>query len=70
MAMIDVAGEKTSEEIQEFFTENSEKGVKNYFGTPYEPWQDGTAEAGIKSVLFLAKVRYESGLAGRFGSPA
>ena len=53
--MIDVAGEKTSEEIQEFFTENSEKGVKNYFCTPYEPWQDGTAEAGITSVLLLAK---------------
>jgi hypothetical protein len=60
------AGENISQEIQEFFTE---KGVKSYFATPYEPWQDGLAKAGIKSVLVLARTKMaesESGLAGRF----
>jgi hypothetical protein len=47
--MRDFAGENMSQEIQQNFTE---KGVKSFFATPYEPWQDGLAEAGIKSVLF------------------
>jgi hypothetical protein len=54
-----------SHEIQEFFTD---KGVKSYFSTPFEPWQDGlpVGEAGIKSVLLLARTEMaESGLAGR-----
>jgi hypothetical protein len=59
----DFAGENLSHEIQEFFTD---KGVKSYFSTPYEPWQDGLGEAGIKSVLLLATTEMaESGLAGR-----
>jgi hypothetical protein len=41
----DFAGETMTHEIQEFFTD---KGVKSYFSTPYEPWQDGLGEAGIK----------------------
>ena len=41
----DFAGEKMSREIQEFFIE---KDVKSYFATPYEQWQDGLAEEGIK----------------------
>jgi hypothetical protein len=48
--MIDFAGENISHEIQEFFTD---KGVKSYFSTPYEPWQDGLDEADMKSVLLL-----------------
>jgi hypothetical protein len=52
-----------SHEIQDFFTD---KGVKSYFSTPYEPWQDGLSEAGIKSALLLARTEMsESGLAGR-----
>jgi hypothetical protein len=38
VVMRDFAGENMSHEIQEFFTE---KVVKSYFSTPYEPWQDG-----------------------------
>ncbi len=67
MVVRDFAGENMSQEIQEFFPE---KGVKSYFATPHEPWQDGLAEAGIKSVLLLARTEMaESGLAGKFGSP-
>jgi hypothetical protein len=64
VVMRDFAGKNMSQEIQEFFTE---KSVKSYFATPYEPWQDGQAEAGTKSVLLLARTEMaESGLAGRF----
>ncbi len=60
----DFAGENMSHEIQEFFTD---KGVKSYFSTPYKPWHDGLSEAGIKSVLLLARTEMtESGLAGRY----
>ena len=64
VVMRDFAGENMSHEIQEVFTD---KGVKSYFSTPYEPWQDGLGEAGIKSVLLLARTEMaESGLAGRY----
>jgi hypothetical protein len=53
-----------SHEIQKFVTD---KGVKICFSTPYEPWQDGLGEAGIKSVLLFARTEMtESGLAGRY----
>jgi hypothetical protein len=59
--MRDFAGENMSYEIQEFFTN---KGVESYFSTPYEPWQDGLGEAGIKSGLLLARTEIaESGSA-------
>jgi hypothetical protein len=64
VVMRDFAGENMSQEIQDFFTD---KGVKSYFSTPYESWQDGLGEAGIKSVLLLARTEMaESGLAGRY----
>ncbi len=64
VVMRDFAGENMSKEIQEFFTD---KGVKSYFSTSYEPWQDGLGEAGIESVLLLARTEMaESGLAGRY----
>jgi hypothetical protein len=40
--MREYASENMLQEIQDFF---SEKGVKNQFGTLYEPWQDGLAKA-------------------------
>ena len=59
----DNAGENTSKAIKEFFIE---KGVGNYFSTPYEPWQN-MAESSIKSIMLLAKTEMAaSGLAGRF----
>ena len=64
--MVDVrdnAGENTSKAIKDLFTE---KGVGNYFTTPYEPWQN-MAESSIKWIVLLAKTEMaESGLAGRF----
>jgi hypothetical protein len=61
--MRDFAGENMSHKIQ-FFTN---KGVKIYFSAPYKPWHDGLGEAGIKSVLLLARTEMaESGLAGRY----
>jgi hypothetical protein len=66
--MRDFAGENMSHEIQEFFTD---KGVKSYFSTPYEPWQDGLGEAGIKSVLLLARTKMaESRLEGTGSLPS
>ncbi len=53
-----------SNEIKDFCTE---KGVKNYFSTSYEPWQDGLGEAGIKSVMLLARTEMVgSGMAEKF----
>jgi hypothetical protein len=64
VVMRDNAGENTSLKIKAFFTG---KGVKNYFSTPHEQWQDGLSEASIRSVLLLTKTEMaESGLAGRF----
>ncbi len=64
VVMRDFAGENMFHEIQAFFTD---KGIKSYFSTPYEPWQDGLGEAGIKSVLLLARTEMaESVLAGRY----
>ena len=42
MVMRDHRGENASKELNDFFTEN---GVKNYFSTPYEQWQNGLAES-------------------------
>jgi hypothetical protein len=59
VVMRDFAGENMSHDTN--------KGVKSYFSTPYEPWQDGLGEAGIKSVLLLARTEMaKSGLAGRY----
>jgi len=64
VVMRDNAGENKSREIMEFF---ESKGVKNYFSTAYEPWQDGLAESGIHSIMSLARTTMsESGLGGRF----
>ena len=38
----DNSGEITSKELNDFFMEN---GVKNYFNTLYEQWQNGLAES-------------------------
>jgi hypothetical protein len=37
----DHAGENTCKELIDYFTE---RGIKNYFSTPYEHWQNGLAE--------------------------
>ena len=34
----DNAGENTPKELNDYFTES---GIKNYFSTPYEQWQNG-----------------------------
>jgi len=60
----DNAGENTSKELNDYFTE---RGIKNYFSTPYEQWQNGLAEASVNSVTMLGRtVMAESGLGGQF----
>jgi hypothetical protein len=42
-------------------------GVTNYYSACYEPWQDGLAEASIKSTIMLAKCGVaDSGLGSPF----
>ena len=43
----DNAGENTSKELNDYFTEC---GIKSYFSTLYEQWQNGQAEASVNSV--------------------
>ena len=58
--VLDKAGENTSKELNDFFTKN---GVKNYFSTPYEQWQNGLAESSFNSITILARtVMAESGM--------
>jgi hypothetical protein len=60
----DNAGENTSQEIIDFF---ESVGVKNYFSTAHEQWQNGLAEAAIDSIMMAARtIVAESGLGGRF----
>ena len=51
-------------ELSDYFTS---MGVENYYSTAYEPWQDGLAEAAVKSVMMLARCGMAgSGLAGPY----
>ena len=60
----DNAGENTFKELNDYFTE---RGIKNYFTTPYEQWQNGLAKASLNSVTMLWRtVMAESGLGGQF----
>ena len=52
VVMRDNAKENSSKAICDYFTS---MGVKNYYSAGYEPWQDGLAEASIKSTIMLAK---------------
>ncbi len=45
------AGENKSKALQECFTS---MGFDNYYSTAYESWQDGLAEATIKSTAMTA----------------
>ncbi len=40
------SGENTSKELNDFFTSH---GVKNYFSTSYEKWQNGLSESSVGS---------------------
>jgi hypothetical protein len=63
VVMRDNAGENKSQEIQEFF----ESVGRNYFSTPKEQWQNGSAKSIINSIMLIARtVMAESGLGGRF----
>ncbi len=60
----DNAGENKSKALQEYFTL---MGVENYYSTAYEPWQDGLAEAAVKSTVTTATCGMEeSGMVGKF----
>ncbi len=51
VVMRDNAGENKSQEIVDFF---ESVGVKNYFSTAHEQWQNGLAEAAINSIMMAA----------------
>ena len=56
----DNAGENTSKELNDYFTE---RGIKKYFSTPNEQWHNGLTEASVNSVTMLGRtVMAESGL--------
>ena len=60
----DNAGENKSQELIDFF---ESVGVKNYFSTAHEQWQNGLAKAAINSIMMISRtVMVESGLGGRF----
>ena len=62
--MRDNAGENKSHEIIEFF---KSLGMKDYFSTAYEPWQNWLPESGINSITVLSRtIMTESGLGGWF----
>ena len=64
VVMRDNAGENKSNALREYFTS---MGVENYFSTAYEPWQDGLAEAAIKSTIMTATCGMaKSGMVGKF----
>ena len=64
VVMRDNAGEGKSHEAKEFF---ESVGVKNYYSTSYEQWQNGLAEAAINSLMMISRtIMAESGMGGRF----
>ena len=64
VVMRDNAGENKSQAIIDFF---ESVGVKNYFSTSHEQWQNGLAEAAINSIMMISRtVMVESGMGGRF----
>ena len=63
--MRDNAGENKSQEVIYFF---ESMGVKNYYNTVHEQWQNGLPEAAINSVMMLSRrIMVESGLCRRVG---
>ena len=64
VVMRDNAGENISQEVVDFF---ESMGVKNYYSTSHEQWQNGLPESAINSVMMLSRtIMVESGLGGRF----
>jgi hypothetical protein len=60
----DNAGENKSREVIEFFESN---GIKSFFSTPYEQWQNGQGKSSINSLIPLERsVMVESGPGGQF----
>ncbi len=64
VAMRDNAGENKSQEIVEFF---ESMGIKNYYSTEHEQWQNGLPEARINAIMMVSRtILLESGLGCRF----
>ncbi len=62
--MRDNAGENKSKALETYFTS---MGVENYYSTASEPWQDGLAEAAIKSTMMTATCSMaEFSMVGKF----
>ncbi len=66
VVMRDNAGENKLQEAVDFF---ESIGVKNYYRTSHEQWQNGLLEAAINSVMVLSRtIMVESGSAVDSGS--
>jgi hypothetical protein len=62
--MRDNTGENKSQEVVGFF---ESMGVKNFYITSHEQWQNGLPEAAINSVMMLSRtIMVESGLGVQF----
>ena len=53
MPVRDNAGENKSQEVVDFF---ESMGVKNYYSTAHEQWQNGLPEAAINPVMMLCNI--------------
>ena len=64
VVMRDNAGENKSQEIVDFF---ESMGIKNYYRTVHEQWQNGLPKSAINSIMMISRtIMVESGLGGRF----
>jgi hypothetical protein len=64
VVMRDYAGENKSQEIVDFF---ESMGIKNYYSTAHEQWQNGLPESANNSIMMISRtIMVESGLGGRF----
>jgi hypothetical protein len=64
VVMRDNAGENKSQEIVDFF---ESMGIKTYYSTEHEQWQNGLPESAINSIMMISRTfMVESWLGGQF----
>ncbi len=64
VVMRDIAGEYKSQEIVDFF---ESMGIKNYYSTAHEQWQNGLPASAINSIMMISRtIMVQSRLGSRF----